>query len=371
MNRYYITTPDLEAIEKALPEPAAFVSYGKNGASFVGFTFYGYVEYAEPLEDAAVATYGLITGPVPTYHHISEETARRAKEAYSFFEYVKGSATGSYRLEVDKASFMAYKHKQKVDPMYHEKIDRLLESFARRLAENTNAMNANTARVPSILIAGGSNFPVRKKQKQNARDDTLNREYREIVGLLDKIRSVGTGGISSDDPNALAKLREKRDRLVKHQELMKAANAAIRLKDTEEGDRRLAELNFTPDEIRQLREPDWCGRVGYPSFELSNNNANIHRIEERIKELEKRASEPAPEGWEFDGGKVSINKELNRVQIFFDGKPDPDVRSELKGEGFRWAPSQGAWQRQLTDNAMRAVRRLKCVAPAEGGGEGD
>ena len=65
-----------------------------------------------------------------------------------------------------------------------------------------------------------------------------------------------------------------------------------------------------------------------------------------------------------DGGKVVINQEVNRVQIIFDGKPDPDVRSELKGEGFRWAPSQGAWQRQLTDNALRAVKRLKCVAPS-------
>ena len=42
---------------------------------------------------------------------------------------------------------------------------------------------------------------------------------------------------------------------------------------------------------------------------------------------------------------------------------DADIRTELKGEGFRWAPSQGAWQRQLTDNAMRAARRLKCIAP--------
>lgn len=52
-----------------------------------------------------------------------------------------------------------------------------------------------------------------------------------------------------------------------------------------------------------------------------------------------------------------------RLQIIFDGKPNADVRTELKGEGFRWAPSQGAWQRQLTDNAMRAARRLKCIAP--------
>ena len=39
---------------------------------------------------------------------------------------------------------------------------------------------------------------------------------------------------------------------------------------------------------------------------------------------------------------------------------DADTRAELKSSGFRWAPSVGAWQRQLTDNAIRAADRLEC-----------
>lgn len=144
---------------------------------------------------------------------------------------------------------------------------------------------------------------------------------------------------------------------------MKAANAAVRMKDTAKGDAKLADLGYTPEEIKQLREPDYCGRIGYPSYALSNNNANIKRIRDRITELEKRQTEQAPEGWKFDSGEVVVNTEMNRLQIIFDGKPDEVVRAELKGEGFRWAPSQKAWQRQLTDNALRAVRRLKCIAP--------
>lgn len=65
MNRYYMTTPDLEATEKVLPEPAAYVSYGKNGASFKGHTFYGYLEYAEALPDVNVAAAVLIPAPSP------------------------------------------------------------------------------------------------------------------------------------------------------------------------------------------------------------------------------------------------------------------------------------------------------------------
>lgn len=297
-----------------------------------------------------------------SYHTINEEAARRANDMNSFQDYKAGSATAEYRRMVDAATELAERQKQRVDPMYHEKIDRLLEIYCRKLAENMNASYSIEARCPSILISGGGNFPVRKKERQNAARDRNLEEWNYIQGLLDKIRSVGTGGISSDDPQAVEKLEAKLAALEKHQELMKAANVAIRMKDPTEGDAKLAELGYTPEDIAKLREPDFCGRIGYPAYLLQNNNANIRRIRGRIEELKKR-TENTPEGWEFDGGRVVVNTTENRLQIIFDGKPDADIRTELKGEGFRWAPSQGTWQRQLTDNAMRAARRLKCIAP--------
>lgn len=297
-----------------------------------------------------------------SYHTINEEAARRANDMNSFRDYKAGSATAEYRRMVDAATELAERQKQRVDPMYHEKIDRLLEIYCRKLAENMNASYSIEARCPSILISGGGNFPVRKKEKQNAARDRNLEEWNYIQGLLDKIRSVGTGGISSDDPQAVEKLEAKLATLEKHQEMMKAANAAIRMKDPAKGDAKLAELGYTPEDIAKLRAPDFCGRIGYPAHELQNNNANIRRIRGRIAELKKR-TESTPEGWEFDGGRVVVNTAENRLQIIFDGKPNADIRTELKGEGFRWAPSQGAWQRQLTDNAMRAARRLKCIAP--------
>ena len=297
-----------------------------------------------------------------SYHTINEEAARRANDMNSFRDYKAGSATAEYRRMVDAATELAERQKQRVDPMYHEKIDRLLEIYCRKLAENMNASYSIEARCPSILISGGGNFPVRKKERQNAARDRNLEEWNYIQGLLDKIRSVGTGGISSDDPQAVEKLEAKLATLEKHQEMMKAANAAIRMKDPAKGDAKLAELGYTPEDIAKLRAPDFCGRIGYPAYALQNNNANIRRIRGRIAELKKR-TESTPEGWEFDGGRVVVNTAENRLQIIFDGKPNADVRTELKGEGFRWAPSQGAWQRQLTDNAMRAARRLKCIAP--------
>lgn len=297
------------------------------------------------------------------YYPINESTARRAHEMMSFRDYTEGSKTAEYKRMVDQAVELGERQKQRVDPMYHAKIDCLVDVYARRLADNMNEESRIGTMCPSILISGGGNFPVRKKEKQNSAAERNRQEWNDIQGILHKIESVGTGGISSDDPRALEKLRAKLEKLEKHQALMKAANAALRLKDTIKGDAKLAELGYEPEEIKQLREPDYCGRIGYPSYALSNNNANIHRIRERVEALEKRQNEPAPEGWIFNGGSVVVNTEVNRLQIVFDHKPDEEMRSKLKGEGFRWAPSQGAWQRQLTDNAMRAVRRIPELAP--------
>ena len=87
------------------------------------------------------------------------------------------------------------------------------------------------ARVPSILISGGGNFPVAKKHKQNAARDRNYGEYAEISKLLDKIRSVGMGGISADDDLAVEKLTKKLEGLESQQATMKAVNAYVRFEN--------------------------------------------------------------------------------------------------------------------------------------------
>ena len=61
---------------------------------------------------------------------------------------------------------------------------------------------------------------------------------------------------------------------------------------------------------------------------------------------------------QFEGGRVVKNYSEDRVQIVFDTKPQPDVISNLKHNGFRWSPRFSAWQRQLTNNAFYAVTRV-------------
>jgi hypothetical protein len=246
--------------------------------------------------------------------------------------------------------------------MYHEKIDGLIDRYARKLAENINQCNLIDARVPSILIAGGSNFPVRKKEKQNAALDKNMGEYMQIEGLLDKVRSTGMGGISADDDRAVEKLEAKLAGLEAMQEEMKTVNAYYRKHKTLEGCPVLSAEKI--GKFQSSMASDWRKNpVPYPSYLLTNNNANIRRTRQRIEDL-KSQSEYA--GWAFPGGRAEINEGENRLQLFFEEKPSEEQRRELKSNGFKWAPSQGAWQRQLTKNAIYAAGRMEFLRPEDG-----
>ena len=179
-----------------------------------------------------------------------------------------------------------------------------------------------------------------------------------------KIRSTGMGGISADDPAAIEKLQKKLDGLERSQLIMKEVNAYYRKHGKLDGCALLS-----PDQIEKLKASmasSWRSDPRpFESYQLTNNNAEIRRVKARIEQLSKQAQQEFS-GWEFDGGRVEMNREDNRLQVFFDGKPDADTRAELKSSGFRWAPSVGAWQRQLTDNAIRAADRLECIKPLSG-----
>lgn len=164
--------------------------------------------------------------------------------------------------------------------------------------------------------------------------------------------------IFSDDPAAEEKIEAKIERLTKQQELMKAANKAIRTGN----DDALLDLGFEPGRIAQLKKPDFCGRVGFADFELTNNNANIRRLKQRLERISE--SQAAPEV-EIEGSKARFEDcpSENRVRLFFPGKPDSDTRARLKSCGFRWSPTIGAWQAYRNYRAIETAKREAGIEP--------
>lgn len=293
-----------------------------------------------------------------TYYTINEAAAKTAHDMMSFEDYQEGSKTAEYRRYVDRAYDLADKIAEE-RPDEAGRAYRLAERYSRKMAENLNASSRIGCMCPSVMISGAGNFPVRKKEKQNAAADKNYQQFAEIQGILQKIKNIlyGKEVIKSDDERAIEKLEEKLEGLKENQEAMKAANKALRLKDTEKGNEALRDMGYSDEKIKQLREPDFCGRIGFPDYALQNNNANIHRIEGRIKQLKATKAKGTQET-ECKFFKIVRNVEEMRLQIVFEGKPEPEIREILKGNGFRWAPSNGAWQRHLNKNSEYALKRV-------------
>lgn len=160
--------------------------------------------------------------------------------------------------------------------------------------------------------------------------------------------------ISSDDPDALKALGEKLANLEKIHALMKAANPLIK-KGNRDG---LLALGFSEGRVDQLFKPDFCGRIGFPSFELTNSNANIKRIRDRIVHLEKQAVALVMEPIKGDGWTLSEDVDDNRIVIDYDEKPDRATLDALRAAGFHWSPTRGTHIRQRSNGAIYAAKRL-------------
>ena len=170
--------------------------------------------------------------------------------------------------------------------------------------------------------------------------------------------------ISSDDPEAVTKLKDKLEKLQKSQSYMKTVNAYYRKNGTMKGFEGISDEKAAEIDEAVKNNYSWI-TAPYAPYELSNNNAEINRLKKRIAALERR-EETGFVGWQFEGGKAVANKEENRLQLIFDEKPSEEQRSKLKSWGFRWSPSNKAWQRQLNGNAIYAAGQIDFIKPLDG-----
>lgn len=208
------------------------------------------------------------------------------------------------------------------------------------------------------------------KRVQRAADRSLEAS-RKAEYYRQKAAAVGRGGISSDDPEAVLKLREKIAKAKEKQKFMKAANRAVRAalkagvrEDSDPEDlavlieavKKATGQEISESDARKLIAPDFCGRRGFPDYALQNNRANIKRMEQRLAELEAM-SEREDEEKDLGGG-VTYKEKDNRVQFVFPGKPDAETRAILKRYAFKWSPTRGAWVRKAKANGLLAAKAV-------------
>lgn len=232
------------------------------------------------------------------------------------------------------------------------KIDRYRE-LAEKNKNESSALWDQGNKMASVIPFGqpilvGHHSENRDRNYRNKIDN----KFRKSIEIEEKAtyyeekaeRMESNNAIFSDDPEAGEKIAEKIKRLENNQNIMKLSNKIIKSNkpDAVKIDE-LIKLNFTESQAVKLLAPDFCGRLGFPSYALTNNNANINRLKKRLTYVEKLASVETSE-IEINGVKIVDNQDANRLQIFFPNIPSPEIRTELKRSGFRWSPTNKAWQ---------------------------
>lgn len=246
-----------------------------------------------------------------------------------------------------------------------------LERYRQTYITKYTALLHAKSRVMSAAITGPANFPTARNQKRANTEDKRREEFlawqeKALKQLRQTYNPViaANAPIASDDIDAIAKLQAKIEAAESDQEFMKAANRVIRSKKKPEAEKvaGLIKLGVNEKNARQLLETYHMGRAGFPAYQLTNNNANIRRMKQRLVALEAEAERGEVEDKQatINGTPVTIveNRDITRLQLKFEGKPPDEVRAILKSRGFNWSNREGAWQRLLNDNARRAAQEL-------------
>jgi hypothetical protein len=253
------------------------------------------------------------------------------------------------------------------------RIERKL-ARAERLRQEGNALLDRGHKMASVIPFGQ---PILVGHHSEGRDRNyrarIDRTFTKGVQSLKEAERAERQAISSDDPEAVRLLREKLEKLEKFRADMIAVNTMIRkvsrLPVEQRADAlgealKAAGYNFQPSKVADLLTPDFAGRVGFAKYQITNSAAEVRRLKGRIEELTRKAATPEREPEKV--GDVRIEESENRVRIYFTGKPAEAVRTDLKRSGFRWSPSEGAWQSYVSEWAWQNARRIAQQVTNEG-----
>lgn len=232
------------------------------------------------------------------------------------------------------------------------------EDYRTRYEAKFSAWLSAKSRCLSSMITGPSGFPTRRAEKANRSERNRSEEFSQFREkyMARLRRNQRRAERAQVDP--VAEMRANIEKAEARQTLMIEANKIIRKKGIAQEEKILGlqKLGLSEAVARELFVPDFANRIGFADYQLINNGANIRRMKERLAELEKKAAAETKEQERPDGIRIVENAEADRLQIFFPGKPEQAMIQNLKSHGFKWSPSNGCWQRQLTSNARFALK---------------
>lgn len=177
---------------------------------------------------------------------------------------------------------------------------------------------------------------------------------KEAKELARRAAAVGTGGISSDDPEAIAKLEDKRTDLERQRDRMKEVNTLYRKRDVEG----LAALGYDLAKLdeRIAAAYSW-EKQPFPKWQIANLGARIRDAAKRAETIADVATIPATT--ETVGlATITADPDENRVLLAFPAKLSRDDYKMVRRYGFVWSPSRTAFVRKLSLGALEYARMV-------------
>ena len=123
-----------------------------------------------------------------TYYPINENAAKLSNDMMSFSDYKTGSLTAQYQAAVNEVYQMAENKPddRREDALYWA------GRYAKKYAEYLNSEVEIGTRCPSVMISGGSNFNVRKKEQQVAAWEKNRENLKYCDKIRERIEFIGT-----------------------------------------------------------------------------------------------------------------------------------------------------------------------------------
>lgn len=232
--------------------------------------------------------------------------------------------------------------------MPETETERYIQNYKKYFSEWLSAQS-NCA---SSAITGGSGFNVRRAEKANNREHA---KYEQFIEWRKKALKSISRRIEAERPKS-EKDKELLEDWKQQVDKLFCGWMMNRFKSRLETVARNGKVELVRSVLDYLATKQIEKNVVLAT--KRHSVWNLLEVAEKAKEsLEEKATAESQES-EINGVRVVRNMQADRLQLFFDGKPAPDMISKLKHAAFRWSPSNGCWQRQLTQNAISATERI-------------
>lgn len=290
---------------------------------------------------------------------LSKELARRAHSGTSFDPDKRADQEcedfKNTIIEVDKKFELALKINPGIENELKETNEKLKLAIKRRWEDHLYSRS----NVMSSMITGPARFPTARNMK---RKEWHQKKLTDLLGLINRVDKI-IDRITRKKLSTTDKLQEAikdlESKKILHEQ-MKVANKKLKSGNIDSAVLFLREIGVGEDSIidfLNVQKNNWCGK-GFAPFQLSNSLARIKAQELLVKSLEARKSYQSET---INGVFMECDAESDRVRLHFDGKPSPEIIEILKKRAFRWSPTNSAWQRQLTQNAVSVAKNILLI----------